>query len=262
LHRVGLGAGTKDFALPNILRLWLGSALTEEPSHQPTDHRHAHDHAHNHSPDHSHVPAPPPPLDPPPAVAAAPAPSPTAAAIEQRAGQETVVVLETQVDDLSPQAIGYVYDRLLQGGALDVFTHSALMKKSRPGHVITVIAYPDRADSCEQILLQETTTLGVRRMVQTRQRLRRAIVPVATAWGTIRMKLAYDPHTDTLLKAHPEYEDCAAIARQHHVPWRAVHQQALCQWQAQQAAAIALASTDAPSGKDPKQEEQSSPQGG
>ena len=236
LQKVGLGAGSKDLALPNILRLWLGTTTT--PVSPPVHHTHQaptppaestapHHHPHEHS-----APEPAPSHDRaavPPAASHAAASAP-ADDIERRAGQETVVVLETQVDDLSPQAIGYLYDRLLQSGALDVFTQSVTMKKSRLGHLISAIAYPETADDCEQILLQETTTLGVRRSVQHRLRLRREMMSLATPLGPIRMKLAFAPGQDRPLKAHPEYEDCAALAQQHHLPWREVHNQALACW--------------------------------
>ena len=108
------------------------------------------------------------------------------------------------------------------------------MKKSRPGHLITVIAHPDQVSACEQVIFQETTTLGIRRQDQRRMALRRELQTVETPLGSIRMKVAFAPHTDQVVNAHPEYEDCADLARQHQLPWRTVHHQALCQWQAQQ----------------------------
>ncbi|MDA0674729.1 MAG: DUF111 family protein, partial [Cyanobacteria bacterium] len=153
---------------------------------------------------------------------------------EAPGGLETVVVLETQVDDLTPQAIGYVSDRLLHSGALDVFTQGVTMKKSRPGHLITVITYPDQVDQCEGILFAETTTLGIRRQMQQRQRLHRAQRSIHTPWGPVTLKVAWDPHSGACLNAHPEYEDCARLARAHQVPWQTVHRQALVQWQMQE----------------------------
>jgi uncharacterized protein (DUF111 family) len=73
-------------------------------------------------------------------------------------------VLETQIDDLSPQAIGYVFEALFNAGAVDVFTQSIGMKKSRPGVLLTVICHPQDIGACEAVLFRETTTLGVRRL--------------------------------------------------------------------------------------------------
>lgn len=207
LQKVGLGAGSKDFPVPNVLRLWIGISQDEHAA----VHSHADPHPHAHPPIPSALPLPP-------------------SQIESRQGLETVAILETQVDDLSPQAIGYLCDRLLQLGALDVFTQSVTMKKSRPGHLITVIAYPEKAHACEAGLLQETTTLGVRHTEQNRLRLRRELVAVETALGTIRVKVAFMPGHSEPLKAHPEYEDCAFLAKKHGLPWRDVHNLALCAW--------------------------------
>ncbi len=261
----GLGAGNKDLPMPNILRLWIGQvadnvSATHSQSLETTTaiaNSH-HEHAHSHAPhQHAHAPATttnlateansatvtpsrssksahPPKLNQVTQTHAA-----TAAAIAEReaqSGRETVTVLETQVDDLSPQGIGYLYDRLFAAGALDVFVQTVMMKKSRPGHLLVVIAYPLQANDCEAVLLQETTTLGVRRTDQTRLRLRREIVSLQLPLGTVRMKVAFTPDSDRPLKAHPEFEDCAAIARQHHIPWREVHNQTLAHWHQQRSA--------------------------
>lgn len=175
LHRVGLGAGSRDLPIPNMLRLWLG---TDDAS----------------------------------------------SSIEQ------VTVLETQVDDLTPQAIGYVFDALFAAGALDVFTQAAGMKKSRPGVLITVICRPDDVAACESVLFQETTTLGIRRSEQARSVLYREIKSVDTPYGLIRLKVARRSPHSPILNIHPEYEDCAQIARETGVPWLTIHQAALQCW--------------------------------
>ncbi|MGF1457695.1 MAG: nickel pincer cofactor biosynthesis protein LarC [Leptolyngbyaceae cyanobacterium] len=223
LQKVGLGAGSKELPVPNVLRLWMGYAA-DQPQHSSS----------------SRVASPvvnahhEPPLAP-ATQANFPVAAPTALDVEARSGRETVTVLETQIDDLAPQAIGYLYDRLFAAGALDVFVQAITMKKSRPGHLIKAIVYPEQADACEAALWRETTTLGVRRMHQSRLRLRRAIVVLTTPLGDIRMKVAYEPGSDRPLKAHPEYADCAALAQQHNLPWRDVHNQAIAHWYAPQA---------------------------
>lgn len=201
LQTVGLGAGNHDLPIPNLLRLWLGhptpSAPTSRPPHLP----------------HNPIAAPPHPL-----TSSSPHPL------------ETVAVLETQIDDLTPQAIGYLYDRLLTAGALDMFTQATTMKKSRPGFLVTVICRPDQIDLCETILFQETTTLGIRRQFQERYALNRSFQTVDTPYGAVPLKLAYHPQTQQLMNVQPEYEDCAAIARQYQLPWQMVQQAALESW--------------------------------
>jgi pyridinium-3,5-bisthiocarboxylic acid mononucleotide nickel chelatase len=123
--------------------------------------------------------------------------------------------LETQVDDLSGQVIGYVIDLLLASGALDVFTQAIGMKKSRPAILITVICPYDRLEICEDILFQETTTLGIRTRFQERRIIPRQIVSIETKLGTARVKVADRDKTKTI---QPEYEDCVKLAKIHLMP--------------------------------------------
>jgi pyridinium-3,5-bisthiocarboxylic acid mononucleotide nickel chelatase len=143
----------------------------------------------------------------------------------------SVTVLETQIDDLNPQAIGYLFDRLFEQGALDVFTQAIGMKKSRPGILLTVIALPETVPTLECLIFTETTTLGIRRSQQERTVLDRRFETVTTPHGPIAIKLAY--HQGELLNVQPEYEDCARLARQHNLPWREVHRRAIEAWYAQ-----------------------------
>jgi len=108
------------------------------------------------------------------------------------------------------------------------------MKKSRPGVLLTVICRPEAAAACEKTLFQETTTLGIRHRLQERSTLHREIQSVETAMGTIRIKVAwFDASHKVPVNVQPEFEDCAAIARQQHLPWREVHRLALQAWYAQ-----------------------------
>lgn len=215
LQQVGLGAGGRELPIPNVLRLWIGQTESEMAPQAPAQIFHSHEPV-NHSHDGDQA-------DP------ASGASGAAQAVSQ-AALETVAVLETQIDDLSPQVIGYLYDRLFEVGALDVFSQSVGMKKSRPGVLVTVVCPPQTIAACEQVLFAETTTLGIRRQLQQRYALKRAHKLVETAYGPVRVKLAYHPETQVLLNIHPEYEDCAALARQHQVPWLTVHRAALRQW--------------------------------
>lgn len=128
---------------------------------------------------------------------------------------ELVGILETQLDDLSSQVIGYVMDLLLRQGALDVFTQAIGMKKSRPGILITVICPCDRLEICEEILFQETTTLGIRRRYQTRSIIPRQILTITTELGMARVKVATRKNAKTI---QPEYEDCVKLAQIHQLP--------------------------------------------
>jgi pyridinium-3,5-bisthiocarboxylic acid mononucleotide nickel chelatase len=145
---------------------------------------------------------------------------------------ETISVLETQIDDLSPQAIGYVFEALFEAGAVDVFTQAIGMKKSRPGILLTVICHPQDIEACEAVLFRETTTLGVRRLTQQRTILLREIQRVQTKYGEVRVKVAWS-NSDVgtrITNVQPEYEDCAAIARLHKCSWREIHQLAIQSW--------------------------------
>lgn len=129
---------------------------------------------------------------------------------------EVIAVLETQIDDLSPQAIAYTMEELLNAGALDVFTQPIGMKKSRPGILITVICQRDRLVACQETLFRETSTLGIRIRLQERVILPRTIHEVATIYGNARVKVAQ--RGDRTYTVQPEYEDCVKLARQHQVP--------------------------------------------
>ena len=186
LAKIGLGAGSKDLEIPNILRLWIGEAEINQP--------------------------------------------------KLKLKQETITVLETQIDDLNPQAVAYTLDQLLTAGALDVFTQSIGMKKSRSGILLTVICHPEIANICQTIIFSETTTLGIRERTQQRSILDREIKPVETKYGAVRIKIASwgEGRNRQILNVQPEYEDCATLARQHNVPWKEISQSAIAVWESKQ----------------------------
>jgi uncharacterized protein (TIGR00299 family) protein len=137
---------------------------------------------------------------------------------------ETVSVLEVNLDDLNPQVFGYVMDRLLEEGALDVFGMPVQMKKNRPGTLLTVLCKPEDAEKLTQLVFSETTTLGVRRREESRQTLARRWESVRIEWGEVRIKIA--SMNGTVTNYAPEYEDCRRIAAEHHVPLKTVMQEA------------------------------------
>jgi pyridinium-3,5-bisthiocarboxylic acid mononucleotide nickel chelatase len=137
---------------------------------------------------------------------------------------EDIYLLETQIDDVNPQIIGYLFDRLLAVGAVDVFTQPVGMKKSRPGILLSVICRSDKIVACETVIFQETTTLGIRRSPQQRSILPRSIQSVNTEYGAVRVKVATSnqPQNDEIWNIQPEFADCAQLAQRHGVPWRNV----------------------------------------
>ena len=137
---------------------------------------------------------------------------------------ETISVLEANLDDLNPQVFGYVMDRLLDEGALDVFGVPVQMKKNRPGTLLTVLCKRQDTEKLMQVLFAETTTLGVRRREESRQTLARRWENVRTEWGEVRIKIA--SMNGTVTNYAPEYEDCRRIAAEHHVPLKTVMQEA------------------------------------
>ncbi|AFY62595.1 nickel pincer cofactor biosynthesis protein LarC [Synechococcus sp. PCC 6312] len=150
-----------------------------------------------------------------------PAPGPTEIPYQT----DEIIELQTQVDDLSPQAIGYTLDALYQAGAVEVFTQAIMMKKNRPGLLITVLSPLATALACEEVLFRETTTLGIRRQLQSRHILKREIVTITTPYGPMPVKLGY--WGQELVTIQPEYEDCAQLAATQQIPWREVHRQAM-----------------------------------
>ncbi|MGD8451426.1 MAG: nickel pincer cofactor biosynthesis protein LarC [Phycisphaerae bacterium] len=142
--------------------------------------------------------------------------------------EDVIVVLEAQVDDATGQTLAHAAERLLAGGALDAHIVPIIMKKGRPGQILTVLCRPPDADRLEAVLFGETTTFGVRRHECRRRELARGHETVATAYGPIRVKVGR--LAGTLVQAWPEYEDCAAAAREHETALRTVQQEALRVW--------------------------------
>ena len=138
---------------------------------------------------------------------------------------DVVTVLETALDDLSPQVTAYVAEKALAMGALDVMLQPVTMKKGRPGTLMTVLCEPSRAEELESLLLRETSTLGVRVRQDRRVCLQRHHVPVETPYGTIRVKVGSQNGEERNVAA--EFEDCRAAAIEHGVPLKVVQQAAL-----------------------------------
>ena len=134
----------------------------------------------------------------------------------QAAESTTVTMLEANIDDSSPQLLGYTMERLFEAGALDVTLTPVIMKKNRPGTIVSVMAVPETAEQLAGILFAETTTLGIRSYTASRRVLARRFCEIETRYGKIRIK-----YTDAGAFS-PEYDDCRRAALEHNVPLRAV----------------------------------------
>jgi uncharacterized protein (TIGR00299 family) protein len=138
---------------------------------------------------------------------------------------DDVVVLEATIDDTSPQLYEHVLERLLAAGARDAFLEPLVMKKSRPGVTLRILADPADRDRLAAIVFAETSTIGLRWTTARRMILPRETERVETPWGAVRVKVARAP--DGTINAAPEYEDCRALALAKGVPLKTVHQAAL-----------------------------------
>jgi uncharacterized protein (DUF111 family) len=128
---------------------------------------------------------------------------------------ETLVLLETNIDDANPQVYEHVMGQLFAAGALDVTLQPVQMKKNRPGVLLSVLCQPGDAGRLQAILFGETITLGIRRIPCERVSLPRTIETASTPFGPIRLKVA---RWGEVRRVMPEYEDCARAAAAHHVP--------------------------------------------
>jgi len=142
---------------------------------------------------------------------------------EQTAQQDTepIAILETVIDDSSPQLIAYVSELLLQSGAWDVYRISVQMKKGRTGTQLTVLCSPDLMPALRDLLFRETTTIGAHWRTETKMALQRDFAEVQTPWGLVKIKIART-QSGELTNAAPEYEDCRRIAELHKVPLKQV----------------------------------------
>jgi pyridinium-3,5-bisthiocarboxylic acid mononucleotide nickel chelatase len=145
---------------------------------------------------------------------------------EEADGEEAIGVIETVVDDATPQLLAYVSEQLMEAGAWDVYRAPVQMKKGRTGVQITVLSSPKLLPALRDLLLRETTTIGLRWRMENKLALDREFQEVETAWGKVRMKIARWPSGE-VANASPEYEVCRNLARQHGVPLKRVMQEAM-----------------------------------
>ena len=131
-----------------------------------------------------------------------------------------VIVIEANIDDMNPQNFGYVTDKLLAAGALDVFTIPIQMKKSRPGQLLQVLAPSGAVDALSRLIFEETTTIGLRKYPVDRTTLDREFVDVDIEYGKVRIKVSR--MNGEVVNFAPEFEDCARIAREKNIALKRV----------------------------------------
>ena len=144
--------------------------------------------------------------------------------VAEAAGTETVAQVETTIDDMSPQLYEPLMDRLFEAGALDVFLAPVVMKRSRPGTVLTALCSPERVADLSRVLFEETPTIGVRWSEVRRTRLDREMVTLATAYGALPFKVSR--LGGRVVTVTPEFAEVARIAREKSLPVREVLDQA------------------------------------
>jgi uncharacterized protein (TIGR00299 family) protein len=127
----------------------------------------------------------------------------------------TITVIEANIDDSTPELLGYAMERLFDSGALDVTFQPVFMKKNRPATLLRVLARPEDAVLLNRIIFEETSTIGVRTYTAERTVQARDLIDVETPYGTVRVKVTGDNRS-------PEYEDCRKLALQHNVPLKVV----------------------------------------
>ena len=139
-------------------------------------------------------------------------------------GEETVLVIETNIDDMNPQFYDFVMEGLFAMGTKDVFLTPIIMKKNRPASLLTIVTSPEKLSSITDFLLKETTTIGLRWREETRARADREILSLRTKYGKIRFKLArWD---GKIINVSPEYEDCKRLALEKRVSLKEVFEEA------------------------------------
>jgi uncharacterized protein (TIGR00299 family) protein len=138
--------------------------------------------------------------------------------------EDTSIVIETNIDDMSPQVYDYVIERLMDQGAQDVYLSPIIMKKGRPANLLSVLTDRSKADALLDIIFRETTSIGARIQEVGRKKLSREIKDVDTIYGRVGVKVS--KHGNEILTVTPEYDDCRKIAEERKVPLKKVMDEA------------------------------------
>ncbi len=187
VENTGYGAGTREYEkFPNVLRVMVGESHSETGVKREELNVEAHAETQN----------------------------------EIGQSREKLLMIETNLDDASPQVVGYLMEQAFERGALDCYLTPVQMKKNRPGVLISILCHPREREKMFALLFTETPTLGARVFEVERRSLPRKIVSVETEFGALDVKTAI--MDGRVVNAKPEYEQCRAIAAAKHVPLRVV----------------------------------------
>jgi uncharacterized protein (DUF111 family) len=145
--------------------------------------------------------------------------------LEETPSGERIVELQTNIDDLSPEILGAVQDRLFQAGALDVFFTQIQMKKNRPATMLSVLCQPSALEKIQELIFAETSTFGIRFRELQRKTLDRELVEVKTAAGPIQVKIGRQ--AGQILQVAPEFESCYAAAQHSRLPLKRIYELAV-----------------------------------
>ncbi len=142
---------------------------------------------------------------------------------EEKTEEQTILmvnknacVIESNIDDMNPELYDYIFERLFDGGAMDVYLSPIIMKKGRPANLLGVICNEDICEKLSEIILTETTSLGVRKHKITKYFLKREFSILSTKYGDVNIKYSYKE--DKMIGFKPEYEDCKKLAIEHKIP--------------------------------------------
>ncbi|UJF32337.1 nickel insertion protein [Paenibacillus hexagrammi] len=132
-----------------------------------------------------------------------------------------LLLIQANLDDMNPEWVSYIMDKLFECGANDVYVIPIIMKKGRPGIMLNVLIDAAKQDSVEEIIFSETTTLGIRYLHASCHRLAREFKQVSTQWGPMTVKVGY--HQGKLVQYAPEFKECEQVAKQFGVPLKLVY---------------------------------------
>lgn len=129
---------------------------------------------------------------------------------------EEIIVIETNIDDMSGETVPVVINELLSAGARDAFVTPIIAKKGRPAYIITALCEPQQISTLQEILFKNTTTFGIRYRIEKRVVLDRKWVSIETPWGEVKVKVGYT--REHIYQVSPEFEDCHLLAKKHNIP--------------------------------------------